>query len=261
MKTGFRSVSVKVAAWCFITAAAAPAEEGLWYEAEAAAGDPLALVNRVGLGFDHTEGDAQKEKLTLGVTWTLGQKTGRHDWALAAEIPLLLNQPDGSDSDGGVGDFKLRLAHTWIENETWLAGSYVDAEFDTAASNVEAIANQRNQLTVGTGFIRNLNHGWAFGAAVQYGWSVSEGVTNGDKSEIEFRAGLRKKLSEAWSVTVLHKSIVNLANANHYTSAVEPSVNWDVGCGGKFSVFAACEVPLEHGREDFTAKAGLAWVY
>ena len=121
----------------------------------------VVILNRLNFGFEYSGGDAPRAKFIPGGTWDLGEKTGRHDWAVGIEWPLLANLPEAGPDEFGMGDLKLRLSHTWINNERLLLGSYFDAEFDTAASSVYAIANQRNQLTIGSGFIRNFGDGWA----------------------------------------------------------------------------------------------------
>jgi hypothetical protein len=234
-----------------------------WYEAEAAAGDPLLSINRVGIGFEHAEQDGQREKLVLSTALRLGEKTGRNDWALAMELPFLMNDPAGGGSDEGVGDFKLRLTHTWLENSNWLAASYLETEFDTAASDVQAIANQRDQLAVGSGFIRNFGDGWAVGGAVQFGWSPNAGQTNGHKGEWECRVGVRKTFFETLSATVIYKGIINVVGEDQYNSTIEPTLSWHFGALGldKLNCYVSCEFPLENNREDYTAKTGLAWVF
>jgi hypothetical protein len=168
------------------------AQQAPWYEPEAATGDPLVSLNRLGVGFEHAEADGHREKLFFSASMLLGAKTGRNDWSLGVELPFLMNDPAGGGSDEGVGDFKLRLTHSWLEDQGWLVASYLESEFDTAATDVQAIANQRNQLALGSGFIRNFGNGWAVGAALQYGWSLDAGTSTGSKSEWECRTGLRK---------------------------------------------------------------------
>lgn len=254
-----KSVSLAMISLSF--AGAAMAREHAWYDIEAAAGDPLVTVNRMGLGFEYTEAAAARQKLTLSTTLVLGEKDGRNDWALGLEVPFLRNEPIGGGDDEGIGDLKLQLAHTWLENQTWVFSSYLDSEFDTAASNVQAIANQRNQLTLGSGFIRNFGDGWAVGAALQYGWSLDAGDTNGSKSEWEFRTGLRKKLVDTLSATIIYKGTILAAEAGQYLSTIEPSLNWTFDSTRHANLFFACEIPLENGREDFVSKIGLTFIF
>lgn len=240
---------------------AAEAREEQWYDSEALRNDPIVALSRLNFGFEHTESDSPREKIVLGGTWALGAKTGGHDWAVGLELPVLLNYPKDAPDKTGVGDFKIRFAHTWLENDTWLVGSFFETEFDTAASNVETIANQRNQMCFGTGFIRNLGNGWATGGAAQYGWSLDSNPSGGSKSEWEARVGLRKKLADNLSLTVVYKGTVNVANDNRYSSSIEPSLAWNVRTGSPFNVYLAWETPLQDNGNDFTGKLGFAWVF
>ena len=239
------------------------AEERPWYEAEAFTGDPLLSINRAGLGYEHKEGGGHSEKFIPNGRLLLGGKTGRNDWSIGIEMPYLINDPDNAGSVEGIGDFKIRLGHNWLEDETWLVGSYFETEFDTAADDVQAIANQRTQFAFGTGFLRNFGNGWAAGSAVQFGWSPDAGETNGHKGEWEIRVGARKTFSESWSITLGYKAIINVVGEDTYNSSIEPALAWDFGFMDleKLSSYISCEVPLENNREDYTLKCGLAWIF
>lgn len=254
---------LKIALFVIVLSPEIHAEERPWYEAEAATGDPLLSINRVGLGYEHAEHGGHREKFIPSGSFMLGRKTGRNDWSLGMEMPYLINDPDIGDSGEGVGDFKLRLNHNWLEDRTWLVTSYFETEFDTASDDVRAIANQRTQFALGTGFIRNLGDGWAVGSAVQFGWSPDAGDTNGHKGEWEIRVGARKTFCESWSITAIYKATINVVGEDTYNSSIEPVLAWNFGFLGleKLNSYISCEVPLENNREDYTAKTGLAWVF
>jgi len=234
-----------------------PAEE--WYEAETAAGDPLATLTNIGLGYEYTHDTSSKEKFIPNAAWAIGEKTGHHDWILSIEMPVWVTLPQDGPSEEGFGDLKLRVTHLWVEDKTWLVGSYLENEFDTAAADVQSVANQRDQMTFGSGFIRNLSSGWAVGGYLQYGWSLDSGTTNGWRSEWEYRAGARKKLLENLSLTVTYKGNLALAGDSHYSSTLEPSLALDFGPDGKASLWLANEFSLQGKSENYVAKAGLKW--
>jgi hypothetical protein len=254
---------IRIAVFLIGLAHVVHAERESWYEAEAATGDPLLSINRVGLGYEHKEGGGHSEKFIPNGRLLLGGKTGRNDWSIGVEMPYLINDPDNAASEEGIGDFKIRLGHNWLEDETWLVSSYFETEFDTASDDVQAIANQRTQFAFGTGFIRNFGDGWAVGSAVQFGWSHDAGTTNGHKGEWEIRVGARKTFCESWSITAIYKATVNVVGDDTYNSSIEPVLAWDFGFLDleKLSSYISCEVPLESGREDYTLKTGLAWVF
>ena len=142
-----------------------------------------------------------------------------------------------------------------------MVSSYFETEFDTSDTDVEAIANQRTQMALGGGFIRNLGNGWSCGAVLQYGWSIDSGTSSGCKSEWECRAGIRKKLLDTLSLTVIYKNVFNTASDDSYSSTVEPSLAWVFGPDRKCSLWVACEVPVQNKSEDFTAKGGFSWLF
>ncbi len=235
--------------------ASARAEE--WYEAETAAGDPLATLSNFGLGYEYTHDTNSKEKFIPSAAWAIGTKTGRHDWSFGIEMPVWVTLPQDGPNEDGFGDLKLRVTHLWLEDDTWLVGSYFENEFDTAAEDVQAVANQRDQMTFGSGFIRNLGDGWAVGGYLQYGWSLDAGTTNGWKSEWEYRAGVRKQLLEHLSLTVAYKGTFNLTGDTRYGASLEPALAMDFGTDRNYSLWLACELPLQGKTEDYTAKLGL----
>jgi hypothetical protein len=236
-------------------------QAAVWYDAEASRGDPLVTLSRLGVGYEYARVDSSKEKIIPGATWAFGQQTGGNDWAIGIETPLLINNADDAPSEEGIGDLKLRLSHTWLENNDWLVGSWLETEFDTAANDVQAIANQRTQMAFGGGFIRNLGKGWAWGASLQYGWSTNPGADNGWKSEWEFHLGIRKKLCDSFSAQVIYKAILNVSSDNNHSASVEPSLTWAFGPDRRTSLYVACEIPIEDKTEDYTAKAGLIWQF
>lgn len=243
---------------CWVGVEAGAAE---WYEAESAAGNPVATLTNIGMGYEYTHDASAKQKFIPNASWALGEKTGRHDWAFGIELPVWDTLPQDGPSEEGVGDLKLRISHLWVEDKTWLVGSYLETEFDTAAEAVQAVANQRTQLALGSGFIRNLGHGWAVGGNLQYGWSLDAGTTNGWKSEWEGRIGIRKKLLENLSLTVLYKGTFAVAGDTDYSSSLEPAMALSFGKEANCSLWLACELPLQGKSEDYTAKAGLKWLF
>jgi hypothetical protein len=228
-----------------------------WYEAETAAGNPLATLTNIGLGYEYTHDSSSKEKFIPSANWTLGEKTGRHDWTLGIELPVWVTLPRDGPREEGFGDLKLRATHLWVEEQSSLIGSYLETEFDTANDDVMAVANQRTQMTFGSGFISNLGDGWAAGAALQYGWSLDAGTTNGWKSEWECRVGLRKKLLDQLSLTLLYKSTFDVAGGTVSSTTLEPSLALSFGIDNCFSLWLASELPLQGKTEDYTAKIGL----
>jgi len=243
----------------FFCSTAAPA--AVWYETEAAMNDPLVTLSRIGLGYEYARETTARQKITPNATWQFGGKDGRHDWAVGIEVPFLLNNPKFGPSEEGVGDLKVKLSHTWLESNTWLVGTYFETEFDTAATDVQAIANQRTQMALGGGFIRNLGSGWSCGAVVQYGAPIDSGTTTGCKSEWEYRLGIRKSLMDPLSLTLLYKGTLNMAGNIDHNATIEPSLTWLFGNDRSYSLWLACEIPLEGKSEDFTAKGGFSWLY
>ena len=244
------------AAMCFDSAPAA-----IWYDSEAAAGDPIVTLSRVSLGYEFTRETSSREKFIPAVNWAFGPKTGRHDWSLGIEMPVWVNNPKWGSSESGLGDFKVRVVHNWVDNDSWLVASYFETEFDTADDDVQAIANQRTQMALGGGFIRNFGSGWACGAALQYGWSTDAGTTNGHKSEWEYRVGLRKKLLEPLTRAVVYKGTIIMIGDTNHNATIEPSLSWRLDQDGKWILWLACEIPLEGKSEDFTAKGSLSWLF
>lgn len=249
-------LGVSVMVW---VCANARAEDG--FEAESAAGDPLATLTNIGLGYEATHDASSKQKFIPNASWAIGEKSGHHDWTLSIEMPVWVTDPQDGPNEEGFGDLKLRATHLWVEDKTWLVGTYLETEFDTAAEDVQSVANQRNQMTLGSGCIRNLSDGWAVGAYLQYGWSLDAGTTNGWRSEWEYRAGVRKKLLEHLSLTLAYKGTLAVSGETHYSSTLEPALAMDLGKDRNHSLWLACELPLQGRSEDYTAKAGLKWLF
>lgn len=255
----------RLALLCAVSLTAAASTHGaraaVWYDSEAAAGDPLVALSRLGVGYEYTRvsAEAAKEKIIPNAKWALGGQNGRNDWSVAVELPVLVNHPKHAPDESGFGDFKVRVSHLWVDNDSWLAGSYFETELDTAADDVQAIANQRTQLAFGSGFIRNLGRGWAVGGGLQYGWSPDAGATNGHKSEWEYRVGVRKKLLDYLSASVVYKGTIIAIGATDHDATIEPVLTWSFGKDRQCSLSLSCEWTLEGKADDYTAKAGFGW--
>lgn len=237
------------------------ASAAVWYESEAARGDPLVAISRCGVNYEFARESSSREKIIPNATWQFGPKDGKNDWAVGFEMPLLINNPKGAPSEEGFGDFKLKLTFNPVDNSRWLVGSYFETEFDTSDTDVEAIANQRTQMALGGGFIHNLSNGWSVGAALQYGWSIDTGTTTGCKSEWELRMGVRKTLVEHLNFTVVYKNVFVTASEDSYNATLEPSLSWTFGADQRYSLWVSCEIPLQNKSEDFTAKGGFSWLF
>ena len=174
---------------------------------------------------------------------------------------MWVTQPQNGPSEEGPGDLKLRVTHLWLEDKTWLVSSYFETVFNTAANDVQSVANQRTQMNFGSGSIRNLDDGWAVGANLQYGWSTDAGTTNGWRSEWECRLGLCKKLMEHLCQTAVYKGTLALAEPSVYSSSLEPSLAVDFGKDHDWTLWLACELPLQGKSEGYTAKVGLKWLF
>ena len=61
-----------------------------WYEAETAAGNPLATLTNIGLGYEYTHDSSSKEKFIPNANWTLGASLGlqRGNRYTIGQLPL-----------------------------------------------------------------------------------------------------------------------------------------------------------------------------
>ena len=230
----------------------------------ALARNPIMIRTRVVMANEYKDldGGGSSDKLYLGGVYGFGFNGHDRDFGIAFELPMLFNNPVGGDSASGVGDFKLRFGRLFIDEPLgWRAGCFFENEFDTAADNVQAIANQRNQMAFGGGGAYSILSNFVLSSTLQFGWSNDAGATNGHKSEWEAHLTATVKLPENVSLNLDYKAVVNMMDGGKLFNTVEPSVGWALGEKKTIGLFASCEIPLNDSATNVIAKAGVNWFF
>jgi hypothetical protein len=223
---------------------------------------PIIIKTRLTLGNEFTDLDdgGHRDKLVLGGIYGFGFNQHDRDLAIGFELPMLYNDPVAGGDDWGVGDFKLRLGQLLADEPgSWRAGWFFDTEFDTAADDVRAIANQRNQMSFGGGVSYPVWGPLTLSSRLQYGWSLNDGDTTGRKSEWEGHVTASAKISSSVSLNLDYKAVLNEVGNDEVFNTLEPSIGWTVR--DNLGLYAAWELPLDSASTDWVAKAGLIWFF
>lgn len=226
--------------------------------------NPIILKSRVRLAneFTDVDGGGNSDKLILSGIYGFGFNGHDRNFGIGFELPFLNNNPKGGDSESGVGDFKLRLGQLFIDDpKGWRAGWFFDTEFDTAADDVQAIANQRTQMALGGGGSYAIWNNFVLSSTLQYGWSLEDGATTGEKSEWEAHLTATAKVSECVAISLDYKAVIHTVDDTELFNTLEPSVGWTVGKKKDIGLFASLEIPLDDTGTNWVAKAGLAWFF
>lgn len=145
---------------------------------------PIIIQSRLSLNTEYADlgGGGEREKIKFGAAYGFGFNDNDRKFGIGLELPYLFDNPRGGGSSSGVGDFKVRLGQLFTGlPEGWKAGWFFETEFDTAASDVFAIANQRTQMAFGGGAVMPINERLAVTISLSYGWSLDNGTTSGRK--------------------------------------------------------------------------------
>ncbi len=226
--------------------------------------NPIIIRSRVSAANEYKdlEGGGSTDKIYVAGVYGFGFDGNHRDYGVGLELPLLINNSKGADSASGLGDIKIRLGHLFVDQPLgWRAGCYFDNEFDTAANNVQSIANQRNQMALGGGGAYSIHPNFVLGSTVQYGWSTDSGATNGNKSEWEGHLTATVKLPHDISITLDYKFTDNIMAGSELSNTLEPIIGWTFGEKNNFGLFASCEIPFDDAATNCIAKAGLTWFY
>lgn len=226
--------------------------------------NPIIIKSRVRVSDEYTDldGGGSRNKFILGGVYGFGFNGHDRDFGIGFELPVLENNPKGGDGDTGVGDFKIRFGQLFLDDpHGWRSGWFAETEFDTAAADVQAIANQRTQMAVGSGAAYAVSSNFVLASSLQFGWSSDPGDTTGNKSEWEAHLTATLKLCEDVTLNLDYKGVVNMMNDSRLFNTLEPSLGWIVGKERKIGLFASCEVPLEDSSTHCIAKAGLTWFF
>lgn len=253
-----------LASACFPAAGRAESGTRVTDEDLLMARNPVVIRSRVRLANEYTEagGGNTSDKLVLGAIYGFGFDGHDRDFAIGFELPFLQNDPEDGGSDWGVGDFKLRCGQLFVDDpEAWRAGWFFDTEFDTAANAVQAIANQRTQMTLGGGGGYAILSNFVLTTTLQYGWSLEDGETTGAKREWEAHLTATVKVCEGVAVNLDYKGVLNTVGDTEYLNTLEPSVGWTLGEKKNIGLFASCEIPLFENGADWIAKAGMLWFF
>ena len=156
------------------------------------------------------------------------------------------------DSTAGGTGFRMPA-----RPQSWRAGWFFDTEFDTAAEQVQAIANQRTQMAFGIGASHPVCEGFTLSSSLQYGWSLDDGATTGRKDEWEAHLTGSTKITESLSFNLDYKLVLNAVGGTHYFHTLEPSLGYIFGANDEFGLFGSCEIPLFNGGSEYIAKGGL----
>lgn len=222
--------------------------------------NPVVIKTRLSTSNEFTDvgGGGHRDKLTLGGTYGFGFNEHDRNFGVAFELPFLWNDPANGGSDWGVGDFKLKTGQlfTWVP-DGWRAGWYFETEFDTAANDVYAIANQRTQMAVGGGVSFPVMENVTITTTVQYGWSLDNGTTTGRKAEWEAHLTTSWKVAERASLNLDYKAMVNTVGGTELFNTLEPSVGFTLGEQKEYGLYSSLEIPLDETGVNWVAKVGL----
>ena len=222
--------------------------------------NPVVIKTRLNTGNEFTDvgGGGYRDKLIFGGTYGFGFNGQHRNFGIAFELPFLWNDPENAGSDWGLGDFKLKTGQlfTWVP-EGWRAGWFFETEFDTAADDVYAIANQRTQMAFGTGMSFPVLDNLTVTTIAQYGWSLYDGDTTGRKAEWEIHITPSWKVMERLSLNLDYKAVINTVGGTELFNTLEPSVGLTLGENKEYGVFTSLEIPLDETGVNWVAKVGM----
>jgi hypothetical protein len=226
--------------------------------------NPIIIKSRVRLASEFTDagGGDYRDKWILGAAYGFGFNGHDRNFGIGFELPFLRNHPKGGASDSGIGDLKLRFGQIFIDDPNgWRAGWFFETEFDTAVNAVQAIANQRTQMALGGGASYPIWRNFVLSSTLQYGWSLDEGATTGEKSEWEAHLTASAKLTPCMSLNLDYKPVIKTEHGSELFNTLEPSVGWTLGANKNLGLIASCELPLDHSSTDWIAKVGTIWFF
>jgi hypothetical protein len=243
-----------------VTAVTSQAASTITEEDLLLARSPVVIKTRLNMGNEFTDvgGGGHRDKLVFGGTYGFGFDDQHRNFGIAFELPFLWNDPENGASDWGVGDFKLKGGQlfTWVP-EGWRAGWFFETEFDTAADDVYAIANQRTQMAFGAGMSFPVLENLTVSTIAQYGWSLDEGTTTGRKSEWELHITPSWKVMDRVSLNLDYKAVINTVGGTELFNTLEPSVGFTLGENKEYGMFTSLEIPLDETGVNWVAKVGL----
>ena len=178
--------------------------------------NPIIIRNRVRLSDEYTDldGGGSRNKFILAGVYGFGFNGHDREFGVGLELPILENNPAGGNNETGVGDIKLRLGQLLIDDPAgWRSGWFFETEFDTAAHDVQTIANQRTQMAIGGGAAYPICSNFVLASSLQFGWSADKGETTGNKSEWEWHLTTTVKLPEHVSLNLDYKAVVNMVDS------------------------------------------------
>ena len=252
--------SARLLAVLFMLAASSPAASTLTDEDLVLARNPVVIKTRLNAGNEFTDaaGGSHRNKLIFGGTYGFGFNRHDRNFGVAFELPFLWNDPEPGGGDWGLGDFKLKAGQlfTWVP-EGWRAGWYFQSEFDTAADDVYAIANQRTQLAFGGGVSIPVLENLVVTTTAQYGWSLDNGPTTGRKAEWEIHITPGWKVMDRLSLNLDYKAIINTVGGTKLFNTLEPGIGYTMGRDQEYGLFTSLEIPLNDTGVNWVAKLGL----
>ncbi|MEO8616105.1 MAG: transporter [Luteolibacter sp.] len=225
---------------------------------------PIIIKSRVRVSDEYTdlEGGGSRNKFIFAGVYGFGFNGHDRDFGVSFELPVLENNPNVGNNESGVGDFKLRFGQLIMDDPGgWRTGWFGETEFDTAADDVQAIANQRTQMAIGAGAAYPISSNFVLASSLQFGWSADKGETTGNKSEWEAHLTATVKLPEHVSLNLDYKAVVNMVDNAKLFNTLEPSIGWIVGKESNIGLFASCEIPLDDPATNCIAKAGVNWFF
>jgi hypothetical protein len=221
---------------------------------------PVVIKTRLNTGNEFTDvgGGGYRDKLIFGGTYGFGFDGEHRNFGIAFELPFLWNDPVNGGSSSGVGDFKLKTGQLFtFMPEGWRAGWYFETEFDTAANDVYAIANQRMQMAFGMGMNFPVRDNLSVTTTAQYGWSLYDGDTTGRKSEWEIHITPSWKVMDRVSLNLDYKAVISTVGGTELFNTLEPSVGFTLGEHKEYGMFTSLEIPLDETGVNWVAKVGL----
>lgn len=174
-------------------------------------------------------------------------------------MPYLWNEPSTADSGSGFGDFKARLGHVFPGlQEGWRAGWFFETEFDAAAFEVFANANQRTQMSAGTGAVIPVTDRLVVSTSVSSGWSLVNGQATVRKGEWEAHVTTVWKPVARTSPRADCKSVIIIVGGTELFNTLEHGPGITFGPKDEYGLTSSLGIPFDNTGTNWIAKIGIA---
>ncbi len=225
--------------------------------------DPTVLRSRVKVTNEYSARDfgVSENTTKLNLTYAFGN-VARRDWNVQLDLPVVHNnagdQATPTDATG-LGDIELRGGHVFDGAGVFRWGLGAEAHFNTASE--PQLGDGVFRLSSGLQFALQPSRSFKFQTTIQFDQSLSTDAGVPEQQRIKVKPAVQFDLPADCYGYVETELVWDLQACGRFGSKLKVELGHAFGSREQWVASIRYETPLTESSEQYTATAGLAYVF